>query len=87
MTRKTIDLPPIRLLCKILDVKGKIFLFLWERRDKHDRVEMTWKELSEYYNKNKFKTALRYLGDADLIFWWVYEDRFAVEFINLDEVE
>lgn len=60
-------MPPKPFMDQIMDPLAKAYCFLWERKDKFNRISFTWSELSKYYNKNTFRTNLRKLNSVGLV--------------------
>ncbi len=66
---------------------SKVYLFLWEKKDIHNRFYMTWKEITHYFNKNMFKTNLRKLNDVGLVSSKQNDDGVLVELVGWDEIK
>jgi hypothetical protein len=81
------DLPPKPFLMQILDAKSKLYLFLWERKNKMGNVYLSWKDLGRYYNRNNFRTNLRKLTDVGLLNFEESEEGVSVEVVNWDDIE
>jgi hypothetical protein len=60
-------MPPKPFMDQIMDPLAKAYCFLWERKDRLNRINFTWSELSKYYNKNTFRTNLRKLSSVGLV--------------------
>lgn len=80
------NFPPMQFIQQILDMKGKIYLFLWERKNSLSKFSITWKELAHYYNKNTFRTSLRQLTDVGLINFAEDDEGVFVEIVKWDEI-
>lgn len=80
------DLPPKMFLMQVLDTLAKVYIFLWEKKDNINRIRMTWKELSKYYNKNAFRTSLRKLCNVGLLNYKETVTNFTVELVGWDEM-
>jgi hypothetical protein len=80
------ELPPKMFIMQILDNLPKTYIFLWEKKDKLNRIRMTWKDLSKHYNKNSFRTSLRKLCNEGLLNYDESDDGIAIELVGWDEV-
>lgn len=80
-------LPPKAFLQLILDTLGKVYLFLWDKKDKLNTVSMTWEELTKYYNRNSFRTSLRKLNNEGLLSYSESVDGVSIELVGWDEIE
>lgn len=79
--------PPMPFLNQILDIRAKIYLFLWERKNKLNQFNISWKELHHYYNKNTFRTNLRRLTDSGLISYEEDDQGVSVEIVGWDDID
>ncbi len=79
--------PPMAFLIPIMNLTSKVYLFLWEKKDKKNRFYMTWKEIAHYFNKNTFKTNLRKLTDVGLVSFNQNDDGVLVELVGWDEIK
>jgi hypothetical protein len=79
-------LPPRMFMEQIMDSLSKFYCFLWDKRDKLNRIRLTWKEMSVYYNKNTVHTSLRKLNNVGLISYSESDKGIAVELVGWDEV-
>ena len=80
-------MPPKPFMDQIMDPLAKAYCFLWERKDKFNRISFTWSELSKYYNKNSFRTNLRKLNSVGLVSHInESEENIQIELIGWDEV-
>ncbi|CAB4132445.1 hypothetical protein UFOVP256_36 [uncultured Caudovirales phage] len=87
MIRQDFDgLPPKMFMMQIMDDLTKAYCFLWEKKDKLNRIRMTWKDLSKYYNKNSFRTSLRKLNNEGLLNYDELDDGIAIELVGWDEM-
>lgn len=80
-------LPPKPFLLQVLDTLARIYIFLWEKKDNLNRIKMTWKELTKYYNKNAFRSSLRKLCNEGLLNYSETKNNFTVELVGWDEIE
>jgi hypothetical protein len=81
------ETPPKMFLMQILDPVAKIYFFLWDKKDKMNRISFTWIELSKYYNKNSFRTALRKLCNEGLLNYIESIDDIAIELVGWDDIQ
>lgn len=81
------EMPPKMFMDQIMDNLGKIYCFLWEKKDELNQFEMSWKDLDQYYNKNSFRTNLRKLNHKGLLDYYESEDRIKIELVGWDEIE
>jgi len=79
------EMPPKPFMMQILDSTSKAYVFLWERRDSLNKITMTWKDLSRYYNKNSFKSSLRKLNDEGLLDYEESDSDISIELVGWDE--
>lgn len=80
------ELPPKMFLMQIMNDLTKAYCFLWEKKDKLNRIWMSWKDLSKYYNKNSFRTNLRKLNNEGLLNYDESDDGVTIELVGWDEV-
>lgn len=80
------DLPPKAFLIQIVDAVTKIYMFLWDKKDKENKVYFTWKDLSKYYQRNNFRTSLRALCNEGLLNWDETMDGISVELVGWDDI-
>jgi len=80
------QLPPKMFMMQIMNDLLKAYCFLWEKKDKLNRIRMTWKDLSRYYHKNAFRTNLRKLCNEGLLNYDESEDGVAIELVGWDEM-
>lgn len=78
-------LPPRLFLEQIMDKLVKLYCFLWDKKNDDNFFQMSWKELSLYYNKNAFRSNLRKLNNEGLLSYKESEDGISVELIGWDE--
>lgn len=82
-----LHLPPRMFMEQIMDGLSKAYCFLWDRRNDQNKIDMTWKDLSMYYNKNAFRSNLRKLNNEGLLSYEESKDGIAIEMVGWDEVE
>ncbi len=80
------QLPPRPFLEQVMDNLSKFYCFIWDRKDKENRLSMTWKDLSVYYNKNSFRSSLRKLSNHGLVSYQENLDGVAIELVGWDEL-
>jgi len=79
-------LPPRMFLEQVMDTVTKVYCFLWDQRDEQNRIHMTWKDLSVFYNKNSFRTQLRKLNREGLLSYEEAPEGLSIELVGWDEV-
>lgn len=80
------EMPPRPFMDQIMDPLSRAYCFLWERKDKFNRISFTWSELSKYYNKNNFRSNLRKLNSVGLVSDInESEDKIQIELVGWDE--
>jgi len=79
-------LPPKMFLMQILDKLPKTYCFLWEKKDDLNRVIITWKDLTKYYNKNAFRTALRKLCNEGLLNYSENDEQVIIDMTGWDDI-
>ena len=80
------ELPPKMFMMQILDNLTKTYVFLWDKKDKLNRICITWKELAKYYNKNAFRSSLRKLCNEGLLNYDDSDEGISIELVGWDEV-
>jgi len=80
------QLPPKMFMMQIMDNTSKLYCFLWDKKDEKNKVTFTWKDLSQYYNKNTFKTSLRKLNNEGLLSYREYFDKILIELVGWNEM-
>lgn len=79
------ELPPRFFLEQIMDDLAKSYFFLWDRKNQDNKIMLTWKDLSKYFNKNNFKTNLRKLNNEGLLSYEEYEEGIEIELVGWDD--
>lgn len=79
-------LPPRLYLEQVMDNLSKYYCFLWDRKDEENKIEMTWKDISVYYNKNAFRSNLRKLTSHGLLSYEELADGISIELVGWDEM-
>jgi len=80
-------LPPRMFLMQIIDNVSRLYCFLWDRKDEENTINLTWKELSKFFNKNSFKNNLRKLNNEGLLNYEESESGISIELVGWDEVD
>lgn len=80
------ELPPRMFLEQVFDKATRFYCFLWDKKDKWNKIKMSWKELSIYYNKNTVHTSLRKLNDEGLLSYSESDKGIDIELVGWDEV-
>jgi hypothetical protein len=80
------SLPPRLFMEQIMDKVSKAYCFLWDKKDEHNKIDISWKELTKYYNKNAFRSNLRKLNNEGLLDYEESEDGISIEMVGWDEV-
>lgn len=83
----TPQLPPRFFLEQIMDKLSKAYCFLWDRKDEENKIDMSWKDISRFYNKNAFRTNLRKLNNEGLLNYEESIDGICIELVAWDEME
>jgi hypothetical protein len=81
------ELPPKLFLMQIMDNLGRLYCFLWEKKDKLCKLEFTWSQLKKHYNKNAFMTGLRKLNHEGLLNYETKDDGISIELVSWDEID
>ena len=79
------SLPPKTFMMQILDPLTRTYVFLWDRKDEDNRVDLTWKELAKYQNKNSFRTSIRKLNNEGLISYHESDKGILIEMVGWDD--
>ena len=80
------QLPPRLYMEQIMDGVSKAYCFLWDRKDDEYKIDMTWKYLSRYYNKNMFRSSIRKLNNEGLLSYEESDDGIHIELVGWDEI-
>ena len=81
------EMPPKMFMLTILDTVAKLYCFLWERKSEDYKIEMSWKDISSYYNKNSFRTSLRKLTNQGLLSYIESKEGVLIEVVGWDEID
>jgi hypothetical protein len=85
--RPQLELPPRLFLEQLMNSLSKIYCFLWDHKNDENIFEMTWKQISVYYNKNAFRSNLRKMLDHGLVSYRESNDGIEIELTGWDEFE
>lgn len=80
------ELPPRAFLEQVMDCLSKTYCFLWDKKDEENRIAMTWKDISRYYNKNAFRSKIRRLHNEGLLSYEESSAGISIELVGWDEV-
>lgn len=78
------EFPPRAFMMQILDNLARIYVFLWDKKDKFNRLKLEWREISKYYQKNCFRTNLRKLNNHGLLSYVENGDIISIELVGWD---
>ncbi len=78
--------PPKMFMMQIMNDLMKAYCFLWEKKDKLNRISLTWKDLSKFFNKNTFRTSLRKLCNEGLLNYEESDEGVSIELVDWDEM-
>jgi hypothetical protein len=81
------ELPPKPFVLQITDTLTKAYCFLWEKKDAKNKLSMTWKEISQSYNKNTFRTSLRKLNNEGLLNYDESNEGISIELVGWEDIE
>ena len=79
------QLPPKPFMLQVADPLVKTYVFLWDQKDETNKISMTWKDLTRYYNKNAFRTNMRKLNEHGLISYTESDNGISIEVTGWDE--
>lgn len=79
------SLPPRPYLEQIMDSVSKSYCFLWDRKDKKNRVKMTWKDISPYFHKHAFRSNIRKLNNEGLLSYEESDHSILIELVGWDD--
>lgn len=78
-------LPPKPYMMQILDRTSKTYVFLWERKDDMNCINMSWEDVGRYHNKNSFKNSLRKLCEEGLLDYKETASDISIELVGWDD--
>ena len=81
------SLPPRLFMEQIMDPLSKAYCFLWDHKNKDSKFNMTWKDLSKFYNKNTFRTNVRKLNNEGLLNYEESNDGITIELVSWDDID
>lgn len=80
------NLPPRLFLEQIMDNLSKAYCFLWDHKNEENKIQMTWKDISTYYNKNSFRSNLRKLNNSGLLSFEETPDGVDIEVVGWNDL-
>lgn len=80
------EMPPRTFLEQVMDSASKAYCFLWDRKDKNNCVEMTWRQISQSYHKNNFKASVRKLNNCGLLSYVESDNGIHIELVGWDDI-
>jgi hypothetical protein len=80
------QLPPKMFLMQVMDTLSKVYVFLWEKKNEFNKLSLSWKELSKYFNKNSMRTSLRRLNSEGLLNYEESDYGVTVEITGWDNI-
>ena len=60
-------LPPKIYLMQLLSKEAKTYVYLWDRKDTANRLNLTWPDITLTYNRNSFRSCMRRLNNEGLL--------------------
>lgn len=84
--QQSLPMPPRMFMEQIMDHVARAYCFLWDRKNEENKVDMTWKDVSKYYNKNRFRTNIRKLNNEGLLSYEESDDGLLIELTGWDEI-
>lgn len=79
-------LPPKMFLMQIMDTLSKVYVFLWDKKNEFNKISLSWKEISRFFNKNSMRTSLRRLNSEGLLNYEETDYGITVEITGWDDV-
>jgi hypothetical protein len=80
------EMPPKPFLMQILDKISKIYIFLWENKDRMNKINVSWNDISRIYNKNNFRSSLRRLNNEGLLDYNESKDGVLIELVDWNDL-
>lgn len=80
-------MPPRLYMDQVMDSVSKAYCFLWDLKNQENKIDMTWKDVSRYYNKNTFRTSVRKLNNEGLLSYEENEDGIFIEMTGWDSID
>lgn len=80
------DIPPMMFLNQILNDLGKVYCYLWKKRDTDNHVSMSWDDVRRLWNKNNFRTSIRKLNNEGLLSYDESQAGIDIELVSYDEI-
>lgn len=79
-------LPPRMFLEQVMDKLSKAYCFLWDNKNEENKIDMSWKDVTRYYNKNAFRSSIRKLNNEGLLSYQESDYGISIEMVGWDEV-
>ncbi len=80
-------LPPRAYLMQIANATVKVYVYLWDRKNKANRVKLLFADTNKFFNKNTLRTNLRRMCDVGLLSYEENSDGVSVELVDWDEAD
>ena len=80
-------LPPRLFMEQILDNLGKAYCFLWDHKDKQNKLDMTWDDVRKFFSKNTFRCSVRRLNNEGLLSYEETQHGIAIELVGWDDID
>jgi hypothetical protein len=69
-----------------MDPLTKEYCFLWDKKDSENRISMSWKDVSIFFNKNTFRSGLRKLNNQGLLSYQEDLEGITIELIGWEDI-
>lgn len=79
-------LPPKMFMHQIMDTLTKTYVFLWDKKDVDNRVDLNWFDVTKSYNKNSFRTCIRKLNNEGLLSYRESEEGIFIELVGWSDI-
>jgi len=79
-------LPPRFFMEQVMDDLSKAYCFLWDIKDDQNQIDITWEDISRYYNKNAFRSKIRKLNNEGLLSYRESVDGIYIELVGWDDI-
>jgi|GEM_PF-1900843 len=80
------SLPPRLFMEQIMDNVSKVYCFLWDHKDKNNKLRLSWDVIRAKYGKAVTMSSLRKLCAEGLLEYIKSEDGVTIELVGWDEV-
>lgn len=81
------DLPPKMFMMQIMDSLAKIYCFLWDNKDKDNKIKINWDTLNKHFHKNNFRSNIRKLNEKGLLDYEENHHEILITLVSWDEIE